>query len=207
VLTNFAHVIFFFHAGFNYGNWLRIEESTMLKNGVGSARGWRHSRSCLWLFAAGLLLESLALPVVASGQTIQEVRVQWTTSPPLPPGTSAERRNQTVSHLFSILDQQKMSGRLPRQREPELSSDKVVIVARAAGGKIIDWQVVADPRIIRAEAPVPGGELDGRVLYRDRADFLFTLPDDPDIERIDFYQPRWTGRQFDLDLIGGVPLR
>ena len=100
-----------------------------------------------------------------------------------------------------------MSGRLPRQREPELSSDKVVILARDSGGKILDWQVVPDPRVRRAEAPGPGGELSGRILYRDRADFLFTLPDDPDITRIDFYQPRWTGSNFDLDIIGGVPLK
>jgi hypothetical protein len=96
---------------------------------------------------------------------------------------------------------------LPRQREPELSSDKVVIIARDSVGKVRDWQVLPDPRIIRAEAPGPGGELSGSVLYRDRADFLFTLPDDPDIERIDFYHPRWTGEKFDLDLIGGIPLR
>jgi hypothetical protein len=100
-----------------------------------------------------------------------------------------------------------MSGRLPRQREPELNSDKVVIVARDSGGKVLDWQVVPDPRIIRAEAAGPGGELSGRVLYRDRADFLFTLPNDPTITRIDFYHPRWTGTNFDLDPIGGVALQ
>ncbi len=100
-----------------------------------------------------------------------------------------------------------MSGRLPRQREPELSPDKVVIIARDSSGKIRGWQVVADPRVIRSESPAPGGELSGRVLYRDRADFLFALPDDPGIERIDFYQPRWTGINFDLDIIGGVALQ
>jgi hypothetical protein len=142
----------------------------------------------------------------ASGQTIQELRVQWTTSPALPPGTPVARLGQ-VSHLFSILRRQTMTGRLPRQREPELSADRVVIVARDGNGNIVDWQVVADPRLIRAEAPTAGGPLSGREFYLERADFLFALPDQPGIARVDFYQPRWTGVNFELDLIGGVALQ
>jgi hypothetical protein len=144
---------------------------------------------------------------MAVAQTIQEVRVQWTTSPPIPPGISAERFSQPVSHLFSILSRQTMSGRLPRQREPELNSEQVVIIARDSSGKILDWQVVPDPRVVRAETPGPGGELSGRVFYRETAEFLFTLPNDASIARIDFHHPRWTGANFDLDLIGGVALQ
>lgn len=179
----------------------------MLKTSVGSAPGQWHKQACLCLVGFTVLVELLAVPPTASSQTIQELRVQWTTTPPLPPGTSAETRGQSVSDLFSVVSRQSMRGRLPRQREPELSSHKVVIVARDSGGNILDWQVIPDARILRAEAPGPGGELSGRVLHRDRADFLFTLPNDPGISRIDFYQPRWTGEKFDLDLMGGVPLK
>lgn len=168
---------------------------------------WRHEHSCLWLIGVTLLLVFLTLSPCASGQTIQELRVQWTTSPQLPPGASAESRGQTIAHLFSVLDRQTMSGRLPRQREPELSADRVVIVARASDGQILAWQVVADPRVIRSETPGPQGELSGRVFYQPRADFLFTLPDDAGITRVDFYQPLWTGAIFDLNLIGGVVLQ
>jgi hypothetical protein len=141
-------------------------------------------------------------------QTIQEVRIRWNTSPPLPPDApAAQRSSQSVSHLFSLVDRQVTSGRLPREREPEVNFDKLVIVARTDDEEIVAWQVISDPRIIRAESPGPGGELAGRLLYRDRADFLFTLPDDPRIARLEFYQPRWTGAQFDLDRVGGVALR
>jgi hypothetical protein len=183
----------------------QTEEPKMLK--LGSAHGWRPKQACLCLVAVTLLLEFFSLPPLTSGQTIQEVRVQWTTPPPPAAGAEAKRPAQSTAQLFSILDRQKMRGRLPRQREPELSSDKIVIIARDTNGTILDWQVVSDPRVVRSEGPGPGGELTGRVLYRDRADFLFTLPDDPGITRIDFYHPRWTGEKFDLDLIGGVPLQ
>jgi hypothetical protein len=159
--------------------------------------------------ACGLLALSFvcAAPSPALSQVIQELRVQWTTSPPLPPGTLAGTLEPSVSQLFSLLDRRAITGRPPRQREPELNHDRMVIVARDAAGKILHWQVVADPRIVRAEAPGPGGELRGRIFYRERADFLFTLPDEPGIARIDFYQPRWTGAAFDLDLIGSTALQ
>jgi len=179
----------------------------MLKTGNNSLFWWRHKYACLYLIGLALLLGQLTLPPLAAGQTIQEVRVQWSASPPVPPGAPGERRAQSTLELFSIVSRQTMRGRLARQREPELSSDKVVVIARDSGGKILDLQVVADARIVRAEAPGPGGELSGKVLYRDRADFLFALPDDPGISRIDFYQPRWTASGFELDLIGGVPLK
>jgi hypothetical protein len=154
-------------------------------------------------FVAGFL----ALLASAVAQTVQEVRVQWTTSAPPPPGTSAERTGPAAAQLFSVINRQTRTGRLRRQREPELNSDQMVIIARDLNGKLLDWQIVPDPRVIRAEGPGPGGQLSGRIFYLGRADFLFTLPSDPNITRIDFYQPRWTGAYFDLDLIGGAPLQ
>jgi hypothetical protein len=153
-----------------------------------------------FILAAG----SLALTSPLFGQTIQEVHIQWTTTAPLPPGAPGQRLGQPGGHLFSVLGRQTMSGRLPRQREPELGSDKLMIIARDANGKIVNWQVVGDPRVLRAETAGPQGELSGRVFYRDRADFLFALPDDPSIARIEFYRPRWAGANFDLDLLGAV---
>jgi hypothetical protein len=154
-------------------------------------------------FLAGIL----ALAASAVAQTVQEVRVRWTTSTPPPPGTSAERIGPAAAQLFSVINRQTRTGRLRRQREPELNSDQMVIIARDSNGKMLDWQIVPDPRVIRAEAPGPGGQLSGQTFYLGRADFLFTLPSDPDITRIDFYRPRWTGAYFDLDLIGAAPLR
>jgi hypothetical protein len=148
------------------------------------------------------------IAVPAWCQTIQEVRIRWNTATASPPDApAAQRSSQPGSHFFSLVDRQVTSGRLPRQREPEVNFDKLVIVARADDEEIIAWQVIPDPRVIRAESPGPGGELTGRLLYRDRADFLFTLPDDSRIARLEFYQPRWTGAGFDLDRIGGVDLR
>jgi hypothetical protein len=166
----------------------------------------RHKDMSRRVVGLALVAGFLALTSLAFGQTIQELRVQWTTAPPLPPGTSAERIGPPAAQLFSILSRQATRGRLPRQREPELNSDQVVIIARDSNGTIVDWQVVPDPRLVRAEGPGPGGELSGRVFYRERGDFLLTLPNEPGIARIDFYHPRWAGTNFDLDLIGGVSL-
>src|SRR5688572_15502769 len=51
----------------------------------------------------------------------------------------------------TLLGRQAAPGPRPRQRNPELSGDQLVVVAEDAAGQILDWQAIPDPRLLRAE--------------------------------------------------------
>lgn len=116
-------------------------------------------------------------------------------APAPPPSTSA------------MLSRHRSSGQLPRQRNPELSSDQIVVVADDAQGQVIDWQLVADPRVLRSEGPGPTGELEGRALLQTSTELMIAIPDNPAIVQLRLFHPRWTGTAFVLDLLGIVSLR
>jgi hypothetical protein len=141
----------------------------------------------------------------ASAQGIQELRVRWDTlgAPAAPTDGAAAAPSPSA---FTLLGRQRAHGPLPRQRNPELSPDHVVVVAEDAHGRTLDWQVVTDPRLLRAEFPGPTGQLSGQRLRQPSAEFMITLPDDPDLAVLRLYHPRWTGRGFVLDPLGSVPL-
>ncbi len=153
-----------------------------------------------------LLILALAPPLsVAMAQAVQEVRVEWdayrgATAPQVKPGT------EQPSNLFTVLERRRAVGPLPRQRNPELSSDQIVVVAVGSQGQTIDAQTIPDPRILRAEAPGPTGELSGEVLHHAKTELLIAIPDDPRIVELRLYQPRWTGTVFVLDPLGAVRL-
>src|SRR6476660_2704830 len=142
-----------------------------------------------------LLLISLPLLLPENGfaQTIQDVRVRWETFFTVPRAESDKRSAAEGVNIFTVLERRTGSGNLPRQRNPELSVDQILVIARDADGQLLDWQLVPDSRILRSEQPGPNGELSGQTVYRDSSELLITLPDDPKIKRIEFYQPRWTG--------------
>jgi len=141
----------------------------------------------------------------ASAQGIQELRFRW--DAPASSGAPAEGAAAAPPpSAFTLLGRQRAHGPLPRQRNPELSPDHVVVVAEDAHGRMLDWQVVADPRVLRAEFPGPTGQLSGQRLRQPSAEFMITIPDDPDLAVLRLYRPRWTGRGFALDPLGSVPL-
>jgi hypothetical protein len=80
------------------------------------------------------------------------------------------------------------------------------VIAVDAQGRQVYRQLIADPRVLRAERPGPTGELVGETLHHATADFSVALPDDPSIVELHFYQPRWTGTGWTLDPIGRVGL-
>ena len=142
-----------------------------------------------------------------SGQSprgVQQVRVQWTTpadgAPPPAPGA------QSVNPL-RLLERRSAGGSLPRQRNPQVSADQILVQAVNASGVIVDSQLIPDPRLVRAESPRPTGELSGEVLHRVDPDFLITLPDVADLVELRLFHPRWTGTEFAFDPIGSVSLR
>jgi hypothetical protein len=142
----------------------------------------------------------------ALAQTVQEVRIRWDAyilgSPP--PQVSPGRA--LASDVLTLLERRSVSGQLPRQRYPQLSSDQIVVLARNEDGKIADLRIIPDPRLLRAEQPGPTGELSGQLLHHAKTELLIVLRDDTEIKEIELYHPRWTGTDYVLEIIGKVPL-
>lgn len=153
----------------------------------------------------GLLVELSFLASVLMAQTIQEVRVRWDGYI----GAQSQVGPSTARpvDIFTLLARRSLPGLLPRQRNPEVSADQMAILAVDAEGTEIDGQLIADPRILRAEQPGPNGELRGEVLQHVNTELLVTIPDDPVIVELRLYKPRWTGTIFLWDRLGAIPLR
>jgi hypothetical protein len=98
-------------------------------------------------------------------------------------------------------------GVLPKQRSAELSPTQVVVVALDAEGRMRWCGLVADPRLLRAEAPGEDGALTGQVLYKESAEFVIQYPDDEAVAEVRLYHPDWDGQKFSLALVGAVAAR
>jgi hypothetical protein len=157
----------------------------------------------LTVFVLGVSLSTS----VESAQTVQEVRVHWDASVGRAPQGVLAPGSAQPSESFTVLELRRLPGKPPRQRNPELSSDQLMVVAVNALGETVDTQLILDPRVIRAETPDQTGEVSGQVLDRADPEFLLTLPDDAAITEVRLYQPRWTGSAFTLDLLGTISLR
>ncbi len=156
--------------------------------------------------AVWLMVLALAGPAWAAvAQTVQQVRVRWEAyvgaqSQYVPPQPGPP------SPSFVLLERRTIPGSLRRERNPQLSSDQIVVVAVDGEGKEIDRHLIRDPRILRGEFPGPTGQIKGTVLHHATAEFLITLPDDPRITDLWLYHPRWTGTAYVLDLLGTIRL-
>jgi hypothetical protein len=142
----------------------------------------------------------------AAAQGLQELRVGWNAyvgspAPQVAPGAWPQSPN-----VFTVLQSRQRPGSLPRHRNPELAVDQLLVIAFNAQGAEVDAQVIADPRVLRAEGPEPTGSLSGEVLHHATTEFLITLPNDPGITELRVYQPRWTGSGFVLDWLGSIHL-
>jgi len=110
------------------------------------------------------------------------------------------------ARTFVVNERRTLVERPARQRNPELSSNHLVVEAITAEGAVVDRQYVLDPRVVRSESGDELGELSGQVLRRTTADLLLVIPDDPSITALRLFTPRWTGREFALDPAGLIPL-
>jgi hypothetical protein len=96
---------------------------------------------------------------------------------------------------------------LARERDPQLSGDRLVVVAVDADGTPTDVRIVPDPRIVRAETPDATGLLSGTVLMYPDVELRVTLTASPDTRELRVYQPRWTGDAWALDPIAVSPVQ
>lgn len=162
------------------------------------------------LISGGMLLTaSLALagqPRALGSQELQ-VRIEALAAPP----RSHEEAVKSWPRVFSRLQRTQKPQPAPKPpRSEEIGPDQWLLRAYDAQGNQRYWYPLADPRVVRAELPPPGqttGELQGVEVIADQAEFLVAVPDDPAIVELRIYQPRWTGDDYVLDLLGTVPVR
>jgi hypothetical protein len=138
-------------------------------------------------------------------QSSSEIRIRWNAA------TQASRTAQGLNQAanagaFSLVEKQQSAGPMPRQRMPELSPDQILVVFMDDKGEQEDWALIQDPRILRAETPGPNGELRGNTIYRSNAEFLVPFSRSLRAASLKFYQPRWTGKEFSLDLLGALAI-
>jgi hypothetical protein len=105
-----------------------------------------------------------------------------------------------------VLNRRRGIGPLPRERDPQLSEDRLVVISTDATGRELDWRIVMDPRLVRAELPDAQGRLSGRRFQRAEVHLLVDVPDNPEIVRLRIYEPRLTNDGYVLNLLATVDL-
>jgi len=135
------------------------------------------------------------------------LRVAWEADKSALPRTSAAQHRNAPGRVALLSASARREGALPKQRSAELSPTQVVVVALDAEGRMRWCGLVADPRLLRAEAPGPDGELSGQVIYRESAEFVVQYPDDELVTEVRLYHPDWDGQKFSLELVGAVAAR
>ena len=170
------------------------------------------SRASLSERVRGLLAESgvevgAAANPSAPARSHRELRVSWEADKAALPKQSAAQYKNASGRVALSQSAVRREGALPKQRSAELSPTQVVVVALDAEGRMRWCGLVADPRLLRAEAPGPGGELSGQVIYRESAEFVVQYPDDEAIAEIRLYHPDWDGQKFSLVPVGAVAAR
>ena len=121
-------------------------------------------------------------------------------------GRALMEQTPPPTQSVTVIEQRRATGPPPRQRNPELSSDKLVVVGIHRDGRELTRAIVKDPRLVRGETASPSGELTSKRMYQQVVEFSVVILDDPKISTIKIYHPRWTGSKFILDLIGEVEL-
>jgi hypothetical protein len=146
-------------------------------------------------------------PVLTSARSHRELRVSWEADKAALPKPAAAQYKNAAGRVALARASVRREGALPKQRSAELSPTQVVVVALDAEGRMRWCGLVADPRLLRAEFPGPGGELSGQVLYRESAEFVVHYPDDDNVAEVRLYHPDWDGQKFSLELVGAVASR
>lgn len=143
---------------------------------------------------------------VADGQTYRELRVRWQSSAKQAREHPDILERGPVSGTLTALASARKSGRLPRDRSFELSTNQILVIAVNGNAELRWWRLFLDPRLVRAETRIGTGETRGEDLYLPNVDFRIAYPDDPGIRELRVYHPRWTGKVFQLELISTLPV-
>jgi hypothetical protein len=146
------------------------------------------------LTSVGVRVEA-TLPTI-SRPTYRALHVRWDSA-------AAGGQNNLVkqpSHgALTLLSADRRQGSLPRERSLDLSTNQLLAIGIDEKQSLRWWKPILDPRLVRAEVPNDKGELGGEELYLANVEFWISIPDDPSIKEVRLYQPRWTGKEFQLE--------
>jgi hypothetical protein len=154
--------------------------------------------------ATGVRVEQSS--IINTGAAYRMMRIRWDGSPKNDSSSTLAMEAQSAPMSSTILQEQKRSGGLPRQRSMELSPDHLLVITDDPKAQLRWYSLIPDPRLVRGEAPGPNNELTGQVRYLQKVDFVVNFPDDESATELRFYQPVWNGREFTLTLINTVQL-
>jgi hypothetical protein len=136
---------------------------------------------------------------------VREVTIRWTAyagaTKTLVPSAQAVGVNR-----LEVLAERVVSGSLPHDRQPDFSGDQVLVVATDGTGATLSWQLLPDPRIVRAEEVGSDGILHGTVLLRTDPIFTFSFPDGVQPAAISIFKPRANDGDWEFDLIASIPM-
>ena len=159
-------------------------------------------------FLTTLIILCMAVPIVAEAEsdTAKKIRVRFSTSNEQPSQRSLAARPASAPTM-EVIETRTVTRRGPRQRNPEISSQHMVVIGFDIQEREISRTVIADPRLVRAETFGPTGEvISSERIYRNNIEFPVVFSDDPRISTLRFYHPNWTGKKLDLQLIGETRL-
>lgn len=111
-----------------------------------------------------------------------------------------------LGQTVAIIGEKRVARPPPRQRDPKLSPDQIVVVGLDSEGQELSRTLVPDPRFIRTETLDSSDRLVSGQMYLENAKLSVVLPDDPALKEIRLYHPEWTGSRFTLELIGKMLL-
>lgn len=161
-----------------------------------------------WIAAAGVLLAQQPPPLTEGDFQAMREQVAQAPSSPSEEWVLAFSAGARRGHLATLPAPSRRPPGPPlvRERDPQLAADRLVVVAVDAAGTSIDWRIVPDPRIVRAETPDATGLLSGTVLMYPDVELRVALTASPDTRELRVYQPRWTGEAWVLEPIAVSPV-
>lgn len=159
-------------------------------------------------FAKTLLAGQMSADKPSSAANVETVKVILIRfDPPSEKSILKPLREQPPKvHRFSTIEHRRLPESPPRQRNPELSSEQLVILALNEQGREVTRIIIPDPRLIRAETAGPLGEITSKLLYRETGTFTVAIPDYPSIQNLKICHPHWTGNKFILEPLGEIQL-
>ncbi len=140
---------------------------------------------------------------LAAPGTATEVTIKWNVAAnagdePIP------IRDLKPLNQFEVVSRRRLAADFVRERAPQLSTERLVVITVDISGREVAWQQVPDPRIVRAETPGPSLELSGQTLYRPVTELVVTLLDALSPAAIRVYEVQWNGTEFVLHELGQV---
>jgi hypothetical protein len=143
-----------------------------------------------------------SLPI-DGGHSYRELHVRWQSLE----GSATDNLQKeafagTITRLSSATEQ----GALPRLRTLDLSPDQILAIAVDDKQNLLWWTLMNDSRLVRAEMPTSSGEMKRTDFYQAKVEFFVSYPDDSAIREIQLYHPQWTGKNFQIELLGRLPV-